>query len=106
MPRVTAATSYRRKLSRADVGTGSMLIDKRAWRLFPPPMEEFAVLVGGQEFRTRIVAEDCNCVPPPHQHYHLEAGHFRELLDFSAGRTVVVQRDAAGSYRLEMADAV
>ena len=96
-------TPYRRKLSRADVETGSMLIDKRAWRLFPPPMEEFTVVVGGQEFRTCIVAEDCTCVPPPHQHYHLEAGHFRHLLDFSPGRTLLVQRDPAGLYRLEMA---
>ncbi len=97
---------YRRKLSREDVKTGSVLIDKRAWRLFPPPMEEFALLVGGQEFRTRIVAEDCNCVPPPHQHYHLEAGRFRHLLDLSLGRTVLVQRDPAGLYRLDMAGAV
>ena len=96
---------YRRKLSREDVETGSVLIDKRAWRLFPPPMEEFTVVVGGQEFRTCIVAEDCNCVPPPHQHYHLEAGHFRHLLDFSPGRTLVVERDAAGRYRLQTAAA-
>jgi hypothetical protein len=47
-----------------------MLIDKHAWRLFPPPMEEFAVLVGGQEFRTRIVAEDWSA-PPPRRLYHL-----------------------------------
>jgi len=97
------SSSYRRKLSREDAETGSILIDKRAWRLFPPPMEEFTVLVGGQEFRTCIVAEDCNCVPPPHQHYHLEAGHFRHLLDFSPGRTLLVRRDPAGLYRLEMA---
>ena len=96
-------SSYRRRLSREDAETGSILIDKRAWRLFPPPMEEFTVLVGGQEFRTCIVAEDCNCVPPPHQHYHLEAGHFRHLLDFSPGRTLLVRRDPAGLYRLEMA---
>jgi len=94
---------YHRKLSREDAETGSILIDKRAWRLFPPPMEEFTVVVGGQEFRTCIVAEDCNCVPPPHQHYHLEAGHFRHLLDFTPGRTLLVQRDPAGLYRLEMA---
>ena len=100
-----ATTPYRRKLSRADVGTATMLIDKHAWRLFPPPMEEFTVLVSGQEFRTRIVAEDCVCVPPPHQHYHLEAGHFRHLLDFSPGRSVLVRHDATGSYSLEMADA-
>jgi len=96
---------YRRKLSREDAETGSILIDKRAWRLFPPPMEEFTVVVGGQEFRTCIVAEDCNCVPPLHQHYHLEAGHFRHLLDFSPGRILLVQRDAAGLYRLETAGA-
>jgi hypothetical protein len=42
-------------------------------------MTEFAVDVAGARFATRIVAEDCECVPPPHQHYHLEAGHFRHL---------------------------
>ena len=94
---------YRRRLSREDAETGSILIDKRAWRLFPPPMEEFTVVVGGQEFRTCIVAEDCNCVPPLHQHYHMEAGHFRHLLDFSPGRTLLVRRDPAGLYRLETA---
>jgi hypothetical protein len=111
MRKVTATASYRRKLSREDVETGSILIDKRAWRLFPPPMEEFTVVVGGQEFHTCIVAEECSCartgarlgVPPPHQHYHLEAGHFRHLLDFRPGRTLLVQRDPAGFYRLEMA---
>ncbi len=48
-------------------------------------MQEFAVDVAGRRFATRIVAEDCECVPPPHQHYHLEAGHFRHLLDFAEG---------------------
>jgi hypothetical protein len=103
MRKVIAASMYRRRLSREDAETGSILIDKRAWRLFPPPMEEFTVVVGGHEFRTCIVAEDCSCVPPPHQHYHLEAGHFRHLLDFSPGHTLLVQRDPAGLYRLEMA---
>jgi len=39
MPRVTATASYRRRLSREDVETGPVLVDKRAWRLFPPPMQ-------------------------------------------------------------------
>src|SRR4030042_2841319 len=95
---MAVSAPYRRKLSRADVATGTMLIDKHAWRLFPPPMEEFTVLVAGQEFRTLIVAEDCVCVPPPHQHYHLEAAHFRHLLDFNPGRSVLVRHAATGSY--------
>jgi hypothetical protein len=103
---VTAARTYRRKLSREDVATGSILVEKRVWRLFPAPLEEFTVVVGGQEFRTCIVPEDCDCRPPPHQHYHLEAGHFCHLLDFSPGRTVLMECDPTGSYRLEMVDAV
>jgi hypothetical protein len=95
--------SYTRKLSREDVETGSIFITKDRWRMFPPPLEEFAVVVAGREFRTCIVAEDCVCVPPPHQHYHLEAGHFRDLLDFTRGRTVAVQREADDRYRVEMA---
>ena len=82
---------YRRKLSGEDADTGSILILKTDWRAFPPPMQEFAVEVAGRRFATRIVAEDCACVPPPHQHYHLEAGHFRHLLDFSRGAIVEIE---------------
>lgn len=81
---------YRRRLSREDADTGSILIEKRAWRAFPAPMAEFPVEVAGRRFATRIVAEDCACVPPPHQHYHLEAGHFRDLLDFCRGSIVEI----------------
>jgi len=82
---------YRRKLSREDAETGTLLIEKSRWRLFPPPMTEFAVEAAGRRFATRIVAEDCDCVPPPHQHYHLEAGHFRHLLDFTPGAVIVIE---------------
>jgi hypothetical protein len=91
MPRRAAAT-YRRRLSREDAETGTVLITKDRWRLFPPPMTEFAVEVAGARFATRIVAEDCDCVRPPHQHWHLEAGHFRDRLDFAAGVTIEVAR--------------
>jgi hypothetical protein len=85
-----AMQRYRRKLSSEDAATGSVLIEKRAWRTFPPPMTEFEVDVGSGRFATRIVAEDCACVPPPHQHYHLEAGHFRHLLDFDRGSVIEI----------------
>ena len=85
-----AMKPYRRKLSREDADTGSILIEKRVWRAFPPPMTEFAVDVAGARFATRIVAEDCECVPPPHQHYHLEAGHFRHLLEFDRGSVIEI----------------
>jgi len=84
---------YRRKLSREDADTGSVLITKDRWRVFPPPMQEFVVDVAGRRFATRIVAEDCECVPPAHQHYHLEAGHFRHLLDFAPGAVIEIERD-------------
>jgi hypothetical protein len=84
---------YRRKLSGEDAGTGTILITKDRWRAFPRPMQEFAVDVAGLRFATRIVAEDCACVPPPHQHLHLEAGHFRHLLDFTRGAIVEVEVD-------------
>src|SRR3990172_8932919 len=99
MPRSSAVTPYTRKLSREDVETGSVLIEKGRWRMFPPPQEEFTVLVGGREFRTCIVAEECACVPPTHQHYHLEAGHFPHLLDFRPGATVTIERLPDGRYR-------
>jgi hypothetical protein len=87
------STVLRRNLSSEDVDTGSILIEKARWRHFPAPMHEFAVVVGGTRFATRIVAEDCACVPPPHQHYHLEATHFRDRLDFTRGATIEITRD-------------
>ena len=83
---------YRRKLSREDAETGTLLIAKSRWRRFPAPMTEFAVEAGGRRFATRIVAEDCSCLPPPHQHYHLEAGHFRHLLNFNAGTVIEIEQ--------------
>ena len=105
MPRAPSVASYTRRLSREDADTGSVLIEKSRWRMFPAPQEEFAVLVGDQEFHTCIVAEECDCVPPPHQHYHLEAGHFRHLLDFRPGASLTIERlpdaDArSGRYRV------
>jgi hypothetical protein len=66
-------------------------------------MEEFTVVADSETFRTCIVAEECACVPPPHQHYHLEAGHFRHMLDFRPGQTVVVRGEPDGRYRVETA---
>lgn len=93
-------STYRRKLSREDVETGTVLITKERWRMFPPPLEEFEVEVGGRRFVTTIVPEDCACVGAPHQHYHLEAGHFRHLLPFAPGATLVIERTASG-YRID-----
>jgi hypothetical protein len=86
---------YRRKLSGEDAATGTILIAKARWRAFPPPMQEFAVDVAGRRFATRIVAEDCACVPPPHQHRHLEAGHFSHLLRFTRGAAIEIALDGA-----------
>ncbi len=91
--------TYRRRLSREDVETGTVLIRKDRWRMFPPPLVEFEVEVAGARFRTTIVPEECSCVGPPHQHYHLEAGHFRHVLPFEAGRTILIERTSAG-YRI------
>jgi hypothetical protein len=104
MRRDTSVRAYTRKLSREDVETASIFVTKDRWRMFPPPPEEFTVVVGSETFRTCVVAEECVCVPPPHQHYHLEAGHFRHMLDFRRGRTVVVRSEPDGRYRVEMAD--
>jgi hypothetical protein len=92
-------TVYTRKLSSEDAGTGTILIEKARWKHFPPPMREFAVSVGGKRFATRIVAEDCECVLPRHQHYHLEAGHFRDRLDFAKGAMVQITLDG-GQYTI------
>ena len=90
--------TYRRKLSREDAETGTLLITKDRWSMFPAPMTEFPIEVRGSRFETRIVAEDCVCVPPPHQHLHLELGHVRERLDFHTGAVVEVDRTPDGAY--------
>jgi hypothetical protein len=90
---------YRHKLNREDVDTGTILIEKAAWASFPPPMQEFAVEAAGRRLATRIVAEDCSCRGPAHQHLHLEAGHFRDALDFSPGAVVEID-EADGAYRI------
>ncbi len=59
-------------------------------------MTEFGIDVAGSRFATRIVAEDCECVPPPHQHYHLEAGHFRHRLDFERGSVIEISSGESG----------
>lgn len=94
---------YRRRLSAEDVETGTIFIEKSRWRRFPPPMREFAVTVGGDRFATRIVAEPCDCVAPAHEHYHLEANHFRERLDFTRGASIEIYQDADGAYAIENA---
>ncbi len=56
-------------------------------------MTEFAIDARGRRFATRIVAEDCACVPPPHQHLHLEAAHFRDRLNFTKGAVIEIVRE-------------
>ncbi|MBI5287942.1 MAG: hypothetical protein HY873_03095 [Chloroflexi bacterium] len=86
---------YRRKLSREDSDTGSILITKNRWPDFPAPMTAFEVRVGRSRYSTRIVAEDCECVAPKHQHYHLEAGHFARRLKFKPGDLVQIVREGS-----------
>lgn len=95
----TPGSPYIRKLSAEDADTGTLLIEKSRWRAFPAPMREFAVEVAGRRFATRIVAEDCACVPPPHQHLHLELGHLRDLLRFERGSRIVIEQ-GDGVYRI------
>jgi hypothetical protein len=85
-----AMKPYRRRLSREAADTGSMLIEKRAWRALPPPMAEFAIELARRRVAARVVAEDCACVPPQHQHHHLEPGHFRHLLSFDRGAVIEI----------------
>lgn len=88
--RSTPPSPYRRTLSAEDAETRSILITKDRWRHFPPPLEEFTVRVGRQSFVTNIVPEDCSCVLPPHQHMHLQAGHFADRLEFKPGSVVEI----------------
>jgi hypothetical protein len=82
--------TYRRTLSSEDAATATILIQKRNWKDFPPPMREFSVRVGRTRYQTRVVAEDCSCVSPPHQHYHLEAGHIAKKLKFRRGDVIEI----------------
>lgn len=84
---------YRRKLSREDADTGTILITKGCWGDFPPPKREFSVIVEGEAVPARIVAENCSCVTPPHQHMHLEAGPLPPQLAFKRGRVIEIVRE-------------
>src|SRR3972149_367564 len=73
--------TYTRKLSRGEVSDGSILIEKTKWRFFPPPGEPMTLEAGGGRFSVAIEAEDCSCMAPPHQHYHLPAAPARSTED-------------------------
>jgi hypothetical protein len=90
------ANRYRRKLSREDAETGTILITKNRWSMFPPPLDEFQVRVGRKTYVTTIVPEDCSCVPPAHQHMHLAAQHFAERLRFSPGDVIEIEALSSG----------
>jgi hypothetical protein len=90
--------AYRRKLSREDAETGTLLITKNRWPYFPRPMRQFTLVSRRDRVVTRIVAEDCACVAPPHQHYHLEAGHLRGSLRFHVGDVVEILRTREDEY--------
>lgn len=84
---------YRRKLSREDADTGTTLITKGRGRTLPAATQEFVIGVAVERRATRVATNDCARVPAPHRHLHLEAGHFRHLLDFSRGAVAEIERD-------------
>jgi hypothetical protein len=75
-------------LSRQDAGTGALLMTKERWSMPPAPMAEVPIDIHRARIETRIVPEDCACVPRPQRHLHLELGHVRGRLDFGAGAVV------------------
>jgi hypothetical protein len=97
------STSFKRKLSSDEVARGSLLIEKGRWSLFPPPGTPFELEAGGVGVTVRIEAEDCNCVPPPHQHYHLPLGALREVLPFVPGTVLIVEQLGEGRYAVRPA---
>ena len=92
--------TYTRKLSRGEVSEGSILIEKTKWRFFPPLGQPLTLEAGGERFSVAIEAEDCSCVPPPHQHYHLPAAAFRSRIDFRPGASLRFEKLGEGRYRL------
>src|SRR3972149_3180015 len=89
--------TYTRKLSRGEVSDGSILIEKTKWRFFPPPGEPLTLEAGGESFSVAIEAEDCSCVPPPHQHYHLPAAAFRSRIAFRPRRHTPLREASRGA---------
>ena len=63
---------YRRKLSREDAETGTILITKDRWPAFPPPMQEFSISIGAADAvrdahrrrRLRLRAAAAPALPP------------------------------------------
>jgi hypothetical protein len=76
---------YRRKLSREDAEHRRVMLTKDRWRDFPSPGEKFGVQVGEAKARARIIAEECSCVGPQHEHRYIDASSVARRLCFKPG---------------------
>jgi hypothetical protein len=92
MPGRKQSNQYTRRLSREDVKSRRVLIDKSRWSLFPAPGESFRLLAAGRPFEVSLAAENCTCVPPPHQHVFLPAEAFAGLVDYRPGAALKFER--------------
>jgi len=46
-----------------------------------------------------IKSENCSCVPPEHEHYHLICPALKGQAGFKSGALVVIAKDSDGGYR-------
>ncbi len=70
---------------------------KGQWRLFPAPGVKVTLRYGGRILESAVEAEDCCCVPPPHQHRYLPLG-----VPLSGMGAVELEKNADGSFEVKL----
>ena len=92
--------TYIRKISAEEAREGFVFITKDALTFFPPVGEELALAGPEGVANARLVAAPCECVGPPHEHYHLVG---RLPVDLVKGGVVRIQRTSAALYECTLA---
>ncbi|MDP2953726.1 MAG: hypothetical protein Q8O76_10465 [Chloroflexota bacterium] len=70
---------------------------KSQWRLFPAPGARVALMYEDRTLESAVEAEDCCCVPPPHQHRYLPLG-----VPLSGAGAVELEKNADGSFEVKL----
>ena len=61
--------------------------------------EDVVLRIGARRFDAEIKSENCVCVPPEHEHYHLICPALKGQAGFKSGALVVIAKDSDGGYR-------
>lgn len=89
--------TYHKKLNSEEKRSGRLMLLKGQWRVFPAPGGKVALRFEGRTLESAVEAEDCCCVPPPHQHRYLLLG-----VPLSSAGAVELEKNADGSYEVKL----